>query len=518
MPRVSDDSDRYADIRKLCESERILADARAETRYPLTDRLDDAELLRRLCAFAEAEDLDEESPNFASDIETEATRLLRDALVTTLVEDHGLEDVVAAACRRRRIRGSEPQVAYCFIFLFQKADPARSRGGAPKRRTYALNIHEAGFDHQLERWVGVIATNLAGCGVDYQTVFDELHGVLEQTTLRRLIPIQATDSRDDIADRTVRRLMENLALSLPLDEMSLTTARTMRPRGNEYVFVRPLRDWVATSFYRAAGPPPQPYEPTSFGHNRHPFVVDEDDDEGVGPAWTGGASPATDDDGVRELLARALNALALTRRLLSDVIDEAGNAPSWKDDRVLGPAVFKRYRPELDFVLKVLNAEKRQFGNMLTYVVLAMAKNPKRHTVAILSLRAEWLESSVRDHIAGRMRALLEDDREPASVLIVRTERAPQHYVPKNRARELRRLRTDPRYRASRFMAHATLLDTLPAEVGGSPASIAAALPRAQSVKSVKVTRNQAATELGAVDQVLARCFRRYTMERHGLG
>lgn len=516
MRRVSDDSDRCATIHALCESHAIIAAAREETRYPSTDRLDDAELLRRLCAFAEAEDLDAESPDCAADIATEATRLLRDALVTSLVEDHGLDDVVAGACRRRRIRGSEPPVAYCFIVLFQKADPARSRGGAPKRRTYALDILEPGFEQQLEHWVGVIATNVAASGVQYQDAFDEFHDLLEQTVLRRLIPIEDTDGRDDIADRTVQRLTEIIALSLPLDEMNLAAARRVRPRGNEYVFVRSLSDWVATSFYRAAGPPSQPLEPASFKHKRRrPFVVE--DDESDEPGVTGGAPAAAQDDGVRELLARALKALALTRRLLADVVDEASNAPSWRDDRVLGDAVFKRYRPELDLVLKGLRAEKQQFGHMLTYVVMAMAENRKRHTVAILSLRAEWLESSVRDHISGRMRALLEDDAEPAALLILKTESAPQKYVPRNRARELRRLRTDPRYRAARLMSHATLLDTLPAVVGGSPAAIAAALPRAQSENSVKATRNQAATELGAVDQVLARCFRRYTMERHGL-
>jgi hypothetical protein len=523
MRRVSTESDRCASIRSICESEAVLVNARKETRYPLTDRLDDPELLRRLSAFAEADELDAASPDVVKLLTAEAARLLRDALVTTLIEDHGIEDLVAAACRRKRIRGSEPQVAFCLVVLLQKRDPARSRAGAPRRRTYALDIGEDGFDQQLERWAGAIAGHLSCWGETYAKVFAESeYG--QSKSLRELISVAPDHSQGDVADIVSDVLADTITRGLELDEMSLVRARDEEPHGAEYVFQSPLRRWVGTSFWRRTQQRSDEYDDEGYADDAGDWDEDEDNefDLDTSPESDADHAPSPGVDERLDLLIDRVGKLARTRQWLAEAIrvtahvaDGAANiTPDNEDDS----ALFQRYRAELEFVLDGLIAEHQVFEQMLSYVVLALSKSHKRQVVAIVSLRADWLDDAVRDHIAGRMRAVLEGDREPVPALILKAGRAARKRVPQNRARELRRLRADPSYRASRFMAHATLLDTLPAVVGGSLDSMAAALPAAQSSRSVASTRNQAAAELNAVDRAFGRSFRRYTMERHGLG
>lgn len=527
--RVPRDSDRCARIRQLCESHDIVATARKQTRYPHTDRLDDTELLRRLCSLAEHEDLDEASPGIAQTLTTEASRLLRDALVTTLVDDHALNDVVAAACRRKHISGSEPQVAYCLVVLCQKADPARSRAGQPRSRTYRLDVGGEGFDEQLERWANAIAQNLRAWRTSYCAILAESKR-FEIDTLLELIGVKPHDSRSDIAAIVADTLAATIVSGLPLDEMSLARARAEKPHGPEYVFQSPLKRWVGTSFTRKSGRRNDEYEDaTDYEDDREDDPDDRPARAGIPTADVSSLAesetiPTADNvssadiDERLEIVIDRVKELRLSRQRLADAIGMARKAADRGADDTRenadDAALFRRYLAELDFVLDQFLAEQRLFGQMLAYIVLAMVKSPKRHAVAIVSLRAQWLESDVRDDIAKRIRAVLHGDREPVPALITKSALAP---VPKNRPRELRRLRTDPGYRASRFMAHATFLDTLPAVVGSSLDEIAAALPTAQTAGSVKATRNAAATELEAVDRVFGRSFRRYTMEGHGL-
>jgi len=162
--------DSVARIRLLCDEHEIVAKARRRTRYPPADRIDDAELERRLCAFAEAEGLADD-PQLVGELATEAARLLRDALVKTLIEDHALRDVAAGACARAGIPEREPQVCYCLVVLCQKADdPRRRADGGPPRRTYELDVGEDGFDEQLRRWAAAVATNMAAWHKTFEAI------------------------------------------------------------------------------------------------------------------------------------------------------------------------------------------------------------------------------------------------------------------------------------------------------------------------------------------------------------
>jgi hypothetical protein len=507
---VSTDSDRSARIRRLCDSGTIIAKARAATRYHRADRIDDAQLERRLCAFAEAHAGDADDAELAGLLGVEARRLLRHALVTTLTRDHALEEVVAGACSRADIPGSEPQVAYCLVVLCQKADPARSKKGLPRERTYKLDVGEAAFDEQLLHWATVIARNVSECGEAYRAIFDEAESSAIDT-LRGLMSLGEFTSRDDVADVLAARLSATLTNGAMLEEMSLTEARDAEPHGGDYVFQSPLGQWVGTSMKRE--------------FLRHP-----DPHRNVDVAELGSDAPESDvGDESYEALVRLVAALGATKKLLAEVLETAESQAEqtgarWyeSDD---DSAEFQRVRAELDYVAHLLRDEQRLLGQMLAYIVLAMAQSPDRHAVAILSLRVDWLEEAVRDDLAGRMRAVVNDDDQPVPALVIKAEQAHERkLIPANRPRALRLLREDLRHRADELARLGSILDELPPVVGGGSEAIAAAVPEQLVRGSVRAVRYAAAKELGAVDRVFERAFRRYAMRRqrtvrnHGRG
>lgn len=505
---VPGDSERLERIRRLCDKREIVAEARERTRYPLIDRIDDAELERRVCAVAQA-DGTEDAPELLDLLHREAGRLLRGALIATLTDRHELERVVAEACDHAAIADCTPQVTYCVVVLCQKADPARSRQGGPRVRTYLLDIGQPGFDEQLQRWAREIATNVAMSRKRYRAVFEEFRR-FEITTLRALVRVDEHDVLADLADTVADKLAAVIADGLPLEDMSLAAARDVQPTGREYVFQSPLGRWVTTTKNRdfadrrRLSPETDP-RARAQARRRH---ADES------------AQPPTDEQ--HAALVDFVDRVAGTRALLDEAIAAgAGTAdaiagierPSEADrERAL------RFRAELDFVVAGLRRERRLLGQMLAYVILGLVPSPKRHAVAIVSLRARWLAADVREHLAERMRAVLDNDDQPVPALVAKAAQAARNGVPANRPKELQRLREDRPHRAARFAWLATYLDELPAVVDGDLEAIAAAVPDKMDASSVKATRNQAADELGALDPTFARSFRRYAMKDLRLG
>lgn len=501
---MSGDADAFTRIRDLCEQHDVIAKARKSTRYPHGDRIGDAEILSRLCELAGSESCATDDTTLVARLGDEAGRLLREALVRALVEDHDLHAVVSAACERTGISNGAPQVAYCLVVLCQKADPERKRKEGPPRRSYELDVGEDGFDEQLAAWAGTIATNIAAWGDTHRKIFKEIDR-FEYGTLKALAPISRSHGRDDIADALIDHVAYKLGRGQDLRDMSLATALAQQPEPAEYVFQSPLGQWAGLTAKRATPWKADPYDE----ERAETELVDEPATVGI-------------EDRMEALFVR-LAALRLTRNLLGEATGRLRAARSETDhtryDDPADAALFKRFREGLDLVLQGLLDEERLLGQMLTYLVLAMAKSPLRHVVAILSLRADWLDAAVREHLASRMRAVVNGDGVPGAVLIAKAEEAwrkDKTVVPASRPKQLRKLRTDPRYRATEYMRLSALLDELPPVVGGDRVSIAA-VPGAPPPDSVRAGRTQAAVELAAVDPVFGRSFRRYSMVRHGL-
>lgn len=473
----------------------IIATARKAARYPRVDRITDAQLERRLHAFAKPYAGGPDDGEFRGRLAIEAGRLVRDALVTTLVKDHALEEVAAGACRRAGIPGSEPQVAYCLVMLCQKQDPVRSINGS-LRRTYALDVGDEGFGEQLLHWADVISANVRDCGEDHRAIVDEAED-FEITTLRGFV--RRFTSRDDVIDVLADRLSATLTGGPALEDMTLATARTDEPHGGDYVFQSHLGQWIETTVKRVLA--------------REPSRSANDADISVLPS---ASAPLGSGEEHHDELVRLVAALRPTRKLLADASGLAELALDRSASRSLeadeASEQLQRVRSELVFIADGLRDERRLFGQMLAYVVLGFAQAPNRHAVAILSLRADWLEEAVRRDIAQRMRSVVEGDDQPVPALVVKAEDASTRgRIPRDRLRELRRLRQDLPYRASEFVRIQTILDVLPAVVGSSSKEIAAAAPDQLVQGSVRAARYQAAKELGAVDPVFERAFRRYT-------
>ena len=505
---VPGDSERRARIRQLCETHAVIATARERTRYRLVDRIDDAELERRVCAAAHAGGAVDE-PRLLDLLHGEAGRLLRTALVATLTDRYELERVVAEACDRAGIADCAPQVSYCIVVLCQKADPARSRQGAPRVRTYMLDVGEPGFAESLQRWAREIATNVVAFRKRYRRVFEEYRR-FETTTLLGLVRVAEHDVLADLAVKLADKLAAVVTEGLPLEDMSLAAACDTQPTGREYVFQSPLGRWVTTTKNR------------DFADQRRqslatdPGVRKQRRREGADDA----AELASDEQ--YAALVDFVDKVAGTRALLGDAIADATRTGDAIAEIESASATERKqalgFRAELEFVVAGLHRERRLLGQMLAYVILGLVPSPKRHAVAILSLRADWLDADVRDHLAERMRAVLEDDEQPVPVLVVKAAQAARAGMPASRAKELRRLREDRRHRATKFSWLATYLDELPATVDGDLAAIAAAVPDKMDSNSVKATRNQAADELRALDVTYGRSFRRYAMKDHRLG
>jgi hypothetical protein len=497
-PAVSSDGKPSDELRCICEN--VIAKARKRTRYNRSDRIDDAQLLNRLLELAQAEARDDEAQDYdpLDSLEDEAGKLLRDALITSLLENHALEDVAAVACEREGVTGCEPQVAYCLVVLCQKADPARTPpdGGAP-RRSYVLDVGEEGFDERLRIWAATIARNLRESQIAYRKIFEEARkGDIE--TARGLCWVGASDSRADLVDVWIELLTAMLIRGQPLEQMSLDSARDKQPLGAEYVFQGPLRRWVRTSITRrfrtlrsrAMRPEPEPEPEKADGNEAYDALT----------AWLDADGPAR-------------SPLPKTIELVDAALREAAN--SERDDAD-DSALREHVLPVLEALREDLGEEKRLLGQLVAYVVLAMRKSEKRQVVTILSLRVDNLDAAVRNEFIRRMRAIVDGDATPPTALVGKVKQATtRRLVPASRLRQLARLRDDRAYRATTHAQLASVLGGLPATVATSLAAIAEAAHVPED--SVRAGRNQAADELAAVHVAFGRTFRRYAMRRHGL-
>jgi hypothetical protein len=505
VPSVEDPRDRAM---RICDERRILAIAREKTRCWQPDVVSDAAILHLLSSHLQDQQLAAvtdgragpmaESDDFvATALATEAKRVLRDHLVTVLVDRYDLGQIAADACSRAGIVGREPQLAYCLVVLCQKRDRPRSpAGGGPRQRAYNLDVGESGFPDQLRDWAAAVAANLRADSGTYAAIQDEADRC-EVATLRRLIPVSRAD--DDVADAAADRVTDLLMGGQRLEHMSLAAARAIEPMPGEYVFQSPLPRWVRTTVGRIVRPPSEELDPGSDALS----VGDEPDVAALARA-----------EGHRRLVSRVAG-LAATRDLLSAAWASAAaleqKAATMRFANAEESLLFQRFRAELAAVADELRNEQRSFAGMLAYLMLAMRKSAKRQTVAILSLRRNTLDRGVVAHIAGQLRAVVTGDSPPTPALIAKAESAPRALVPANRGKELRRLRDDARHRAVTFAGLGRLLDELPPVIGDLTA-IGAAVPGAMTASAVGTTRGQALAELTAVDKWFGRSFRRYAM------
>jgi hypothetical protein len=429
----------------------------------------------------------------------------RDRLVTTLLEQFGLLDVAAEACRRSAIEGREQQVAYCLIVLSAKADHIRSSSLRPAGRTYGLDVGAGDFAERLATWAGTIAGNLRDWAATYEAIQDEFDRY-EITTLRQLVRVS---TGDDVIDAIADKLGAVLANGQRLEDMTVELARETISSGAEYVFQSPLSRWVMTGASRVVPwdtDPLGPREEEIQGSDGWTDVLDEI-----------ALRSELDLDVYRELVDRVAG-LADTRSLLPPTIRRGEQLDREATRSRLATAadvrLFARLRAELAHVGDELRREQRAFGEMLAYIVLAMRCAQAMQGVAILSLRIASLERAVIDEIAERMRAIIGDDHQPTPSLISRARKAADAGVPKTRAAALERLRDTPGSRAAELAPVARLLDALPSTVGDVAAIGSALLPTAISAGNAATTRGHAVKELTAVDVWFGRVFRRYAMGR----
>lgn len=423
--------------------------------------------------------------------------LERDSLVTRLVDEFGLLRVVADACTRAGVPGCEQMVAYCLVVLVGKDDPARRSSTGVVKRTYLLDPDAHDFAHQLAYWAGTIAGHLRRWAPAYEAIHEEADRY-EIRTLRRLI---RTDRGDDVVDRLADELAVVLTGGPRLDEMSLDHAREAEPAPGEYAFQRPLSRWVAT----AVGRKLEWYaDPLDDRADELPGGDVRDDLEEVGELG---------DEVARALVARVA-ALGETRGLLAAAIaraDEfevglARQRPTRDEDA----AALVRVRADLVHVADELRREQRALTGMLAYVVLAMRSAPQLQRVTVLSLRVDTIEQAVIDAMAAAMRAIIDDELQPAPALVEKTRKvADRRLISRSRATALEELRAAPDRRGAALAPVARQLDDLPAIV----ADISSIAGFEQTKVSIVTTdRSAAAKELTTVDTLFGRAFRRYAM------
>jgi hypothetical protein len=417
----------------------------------------------------------------------------RDLLVTTLVETFDLLGVADEACRRAGIEGREQQVAYCLVALCCKADPVRASA-----RTYDLDVGADAFAGRLATQADAIAANMARWASVYEQIQDEFDRH-EIATLRSLIHVRRGD--DDIIDTIADKLGTVIWLGHRLDDMTLELAREGDHAGAEYVFQSPLSRWVGTSTKRAVPWDTDPLD-THEPQQRASDGSTEFEDEIA-------QRDELDLDAFREFVDRVAQ-LAETRSLLPAAIEQAGRleraAAGSRLARATDSTLLGRLRAELMHVADGLNREQRAFGGVLAYIVLAMRTAPKLQGVTILSLRLSSLDPLAVDHIARRVRAVIEDEREPTPRLVSMTAEAK---VSRRRVKALEEVRDAPGLRAETLRPVVDLLDALPPVVA-DVAAIGDALPEPLSASGAATYRLNAANELQAVDPWFERAFRRY--------
>jgi hypothetical protein len=441
-----DETDMRGSVRRLCVKRGLIAEARKRTRYWHTDLADDRAILEQLCDLVEAraDSQPRQAPSLLSEseevaagaLEAEARRLLRNYLVTKLVEAYDILDVAARASNHCGIAGMEQQLAYCLVVLCQKSDPLRSRRGGPPTRTYRLDIGADDFSAQLRKWARIVAANMRDWAQVYQAIQDEAEHY-EIVTIKKLLP---NASADDVADVLADRLVTVLANGQRLEDMCLDLARAEDPSAGEYVFQSPLGRWVATSVRRS-----MPREHAGPLRDEQGLTSARGDD--------GSDSSGLVDEVYRQLMERVAG-LAESRDLPSAI--EQADALETIAARAQASSVddssrTQLFRAELAYVTDELRREHRALDAMLEYVLLAMRCSPRLQRVAILSLRSDALDAVLVDDVIRRLDAMVSANAAPSLALIAKTAKASGNEVPANRLRELTRLREDHAYRATAY-------------------------------------------------------------------
>jgi hypothetical protein len=432
----------------------------------------------------------------------------RDQLIDRLLSEFGLMDVVATACAEAGIEEQEEQVAYCVVVLARKRDPARRKKGTPEAvRTYLLDLDAPGFPSRLAFWAREIARNLVQWGDVYEAIHDDTERCA-YTTLAKHVPDH--HARDVIAG-VIDDMADVLTAGPRLEEMSLDLVRAFEPAGRDYVFWHPLDRWIRTTVWRRL-----PWD-------TDPLDGEDGEERRVGTPLAERGDVAQevlasrfDDRWLADEIAR-LTAIVKTREPLASLIGRADayeaalareRPVNHEDDQRLA-----WLRAALVYEADRLVAERRAVTTMLAYIALATVKAKQLQRVAALSLRTAGIDPEVVDSLATRLRALVDDERHPAPMLVEKTRRA---RVARARTTTLQRLRAaTPERRAATLAPVARMLDGLPPVVDGDDA-IAALTGKGKDIvkdkNSVQSVRTEAARELTAVDEVLGRVFRRYAM------
>lgn len=416
-------------------------------------------------------------------------------VVALLVEQHGIAQVCADACREARIRGCEQQVAYCLAVLCFKRH-ARGSGSA-RPDDDELDPAAAGFGDHLRLWARAVADNVRAWGSAYTAIQDETDEWRTET-LDRLMP---RTGPDDVLTASADKVVRIISDGPRLADMSLEAVRRDPPTANQYAFQGALDAWIA----RIA----------SNDTARLMGTVDPSDRRIIEPpAREDAAGPLRDE--VYRLLIAGVADIARTEGMLADAIRSADAMQARGDDVRLGNAEdrasFERVRAQLAHVVDELRVERRDFGLMLAYLALALGGRTRiRRRVALLSLRGEALAAAVRDDIARRLRDIVGDDAQPLPILVLKTERAIDAHpgFPRVRLTELNRLRGGGARRAERLEALRDLLDELPPSIADL-AAIAAAIDSEMTTTNVSTVRHSLAEELRSVDRSFERSFRRY--------
>lgn len=429
----------------------------------------------------------------------------RELLITRLVEEFGLLRRATDACAQAGIPGREQQVAYCLVALAEKGDPLRaSKDGSPSR-TYELDVDEPGFPERLEHWAHRVARNLRRWAAVHDAIHDDIDR-FEITTLRTLI---RSNRGDDVIDRIADHLATVIAGAPRLHEMSLELAREIAPAANEYVFHRPLESWITTTVRRREPPETDALEdhiaelrpPMRDGSAADAVLLDEIE-----------VASATAEEELRSFVER-IAALIDTHDLMTTTLERvAASEATLAARRPASPEdadALTRIRAELLHEIDELQREQRAMTGMLAYIALAMPRAKQLQRVSVLSLRVAAIDHEAANHMAARMRTLLDDDAHPAPLLVMKVSEATLRGVPRSRLAALEQLRSAPTKRAVTLAPVDRMLRELPPGVVGID-DIAGVADIAPNV--VKTHRSAGGTELAAVDKAFGWVFRRFAM------
>ena len=431
---------------------------------------------------------------------------LRKARIDRLVDEFALLETCRAACATAGLAaGREQAVAYCVVAM---ADKDASSGGSERERR--LDLDAADVRDHLTYWAERVARNLQRWEEDFTAIQDELdqHRI---TTLRRHIARYVPGRQGDAIDVIADWAGVVLAGTPPIEDLTLEEVRTEPPPGNAYIFRHPLPQWLAVLARRRRPWDMSPFEPGDEEPG-HPAATGARREDDVLVEAIAGAGQERDD--VLAVVVDRIATMRETRALLADVLERAMAL----EDRLaaVAPADARhadqivRVRAALAYEADHLALERRAMTGMLAYLVFAMRAAPKLQHVAVLSLRHAEIDRDAVADMAARMHALIADDGHPTRRLLSEIEAAGKA-LKGTRSKAIRVLRDTPARRGAELAPVACLLEALPAVVAN-----VAEIERLTGGKPSTVTtyRNAVSSELGAVDHVYDRVFRRYAMGR----